>query len=91
MILELPIFFHTDSTQKLSNIDIDVPLNQCRIENICFFNINAISAYDEDFEGEKEARHSLIYCNNNSFICTLTKFEVISKIKLEMQKQLIGI
>ena len=91
MILELPIFFHTDQSQKLSDCDVEVPLSQCRVENITFININGISAYDEEFEGENEARHSKIYSNGTSFLCVLTKMEVVKRIKLEMQKQLIGI
>jgi hypothetical protein len=50
-MIKLPIYFETEKTQALKDIDIDTGLNACEIREVYFFQIASIESY---FENEKE-------------------------------------
>jgi hypothetical protein len=90
MIINLPIFFNTDATQELENASIAFSIEKCGIENVAFININAISAYNEEFDGEEKARYSKIHCNGERFICAWKKSKVESYIKKQELIQILS-
>lgn len=43
--LEIEVFWHTDQTKQLNDLDIDFNLEDCETRIITIYNINAISPY----------------------------------------------
>jgi len=48
MILEIDIFFHTDTTSTLKDLDINYPLSDCETRKVTFYSIDAIGVFIDD-------------------------------------------
>lgn len=76
MILELPIFYHTAETRQAKDAGMSYSVKDCKIRNMLFYSINAISDYlDSDNE------FCEIHCNGEMFISPLTREQVAAKIQ----------
>lgn len=67
--ISLPIFWHTDETANLSEIGVDFKMNDCRIKEITFYNIDCICSCDGDGDNEKEI-YTKVFSSGQNFICS---------------------
>ena len=65
-MIELDVFFHTDKTASLQELDLDYNVEDCEIRTMCFMEIVAIAPH---FVGDKE--YTTIHANGSEFICTM--------------------
>ncbi|MBP6238753.1 MAG: hypothetical protein KA536_21550 [Saprospiraceae bacterium] len=71
--IKLPIYHLPDGGLELERMDIEVPLEDCSVNNILFFVINAI--------GPSSYRKScVVYSNNTAFICAMTMAALENKL-----------
>lgn len=67
----IPIYYNTEDTIRLSDLDIDYNIEDCDIRDVIFLHINAIGRYiEDDIEG------TTIYANGCEFISPLKINEV---------------
>ncbi len=66
MILELPIYHHTDGTRTLKGLGLDYQIEDCEIRPITFYHIDAISPY---IDNSKE--YGSIHTNDSEYTCPL--------------------
>ncbi len=71
MKVQLPIFFHTDNTSDLFNLDVEFKVKDCSIRQVTFYIINAIAPYFEDGKV-----YTTIHSNGDNFLCPLSIQEV---------------
>jgi len=69
MKLTLPIFFVTKNVAELASIGIDSTLESNMTRPMIFYTINAIGSYIEPITNNK---YTIIYSNNQEFICDIT-------------------
>ena len=77
--ITLPIYFNTDETTSLSDLDIDYPLSDCEIRDVKFYNIAVLLPMFDDLDDNKP--YTTIISNGEKFICPLTIKEVEAQIK----------
>ena len=65
MKIEIDVFFHTDSTENLSNLGIDYDIQKCEVRRMTVYNVNAISPY----LNTNGMEYCSIHCNGSEFIC----------------------
>lgn len=76
-MITLPIYFHTEDTEKFDKVDIDYSITDCEIRPVHFFSIVAVSEFRE--EGKTVAVR--IHTNGDSFLCSLSVDEVVKAVK----------
>lgn len=81
--LKLPIFHHTDKTSELSKLSIDWKINDADLKDIYFYNINAISPWEEETEDET-LYYTSIHSNSSEYICILP----VEEVKLLIQNHI---
>lgn len=77
MKITLPIYYNTDETSNASGAGVEVPLKEYIVKDMFFYNIDAISDFENVRTGEMCTE---IHCGDRSFICPLPKEEVDAKI-----------
>jgi hypothetical protein len=71
MKLKLPILNNTDETSLLIKMDVDFYYSQCKVGEMIFYNINAISDVIDN-----NIHYTEIFSNGRMFICPLLLEEV---------------
>lgn len=74
---DIPIFFHTDQTAMLKDLNVEYSFEDCEVRQVAFFSIVAVSVYDDD----KGNYYSSVHANGGEYISPLSKHEVIEIIK----------
>lgn len=74
--IKLPIYFHSDETARLAELEIESNYEDCEIKQMHFYQISAI--VDADFDGNEG---SLIYANGDVFECPLVIDGVLKVIE----------
>lgn len=74
--LEIDIFFHTNETSNLDELEIDYDINDAELRKMIFYNINAISPYYGD---NNDVNYTTIHSNGSQFI---TPFPIIQVRKM---------
>lgn len=81
MILELPIFHHTDATRSAKDMGLNYELEDADIRPMTFYHVNALSPY---FEDGKE--YSSIHTNDSEYTCTMP-YKAVREAILVAQKE----
>jgi len=71
--IELPIYHLPDGGEQMEEMGIDIPIEDCEIVPILFFNINAIGR-------ASYRKSSVVYSNGRSFVCAMTLIALKNKI-----------
>lgn len=78
--VSLPIFHQTDESEKLKICGKDFDLEDaCEKREVVFYNINAISPYNED-----DKQYTSIHSNGTEYICSLSVKEVEKRIDISI-------
>lgn len=75
--LEIEVFFHTDQTTSLRDLDIQYNLSDCDVRKVTFYRIDAIGIFIDDDADKSE--YSSIYSSGNTFNCPL-KYAELKKL-----------
>ncbi len=67
--LDLPIFFHSDTSEIFSGLKMDYSLDLCVQRDMFFLTIDAIAPYVD--EATEEVIHSKIFSGGDMFICPM--------------------
>ena len=73
--IDLPCFYMNDDQQALSELDIDYDIRECEEKIVTFFSIDNVQEWVED-----ELNYSCIRSGGASFICPMTRKNVVNKI-----------
>ena len=73
-MIELDIYYNTDETSKLEELEIKVDLDDCELKKTLFITIDAVSPY--------EGNRTLIYSSGDIFVCALS-YKELKKILSE--------
>jgi len=75
MEIELEIFFNTEETSTLKDLDIEYSLEAAEIRKVTFYNINGIAPYfDKD-----NTEYCSILSNGSEFMCNM-KYPELKKL-----------
>lgn len=83
MGIELEIFYHTDETLSMSNLDVTYSLLECDTQMRTFYWINAISPIMDKVSGEWFCK---IFYNGTDAVCINTYEEVKELINKHFSK-----
>lgn len=65
--LEIEIYHHTEESAVAEEVGVNVPLKDCDIKPMTFYNISSVGPYiEDDFEG------SIIFSGHSSFITPIS-------------------
>lgn len=73
--IELNIYTYGDDQLPAANLEIHIPLEDCELRKITFYNIDAVSTYKEN---EKE--YTSVFAGGTNFIVDKEYNEVIELI-----------
>ena len=79
--IKLPIYFHTEESAKLAELEIEAKYEDCEVRPMHFYHINGV--VDADLDGNEG---TIIYANSSTFECPLTLDEVLQVIEKHLNK-----
>lgn len=78
-MIELNILYNTEETQKLAELELDVPIEDSEERIMTFYRIDYIRKYYSKKSGIKE--YSVVGVAGDEWICTLTYAELKKKLE----------
>jgi len=79
-MIELDIFFHTDKTASLQELELDYNIEDCEVRPMFFMDIVAISPL---FKGDKE--YTTIHANGCEFVCTMDYESLLTELGINLE------
>lgn len=76
--IDIPCFYMTDEVESLDRLDLDYDLEDCEVKKVTFFIIDNVSEW---YEGEN--RYSCIRSGGTSYICPMSRKDLVNKILQE--------
>ena len=72
--LDLEMFYHTDISETLEQLDIEEPLHTYSKKLVTFYSINALTVYLDEKDNNKE--YCRVFTGSDTFISPLTRKEL---------------
>lgn len=76
-MITLPIYFHTEETEKFEKVDMEFSIKDCEVREVYFFSIQALSEFKEN--GKVVATR--VHFNGDTMLCKLPITEVAKAVK----------
>ena len=75
----IPVYFNTDDTTRLKELDINYPLTDCDIRKVAFYSVAALVPMYDNLDDNKP--YTCVVTNGDEFYSPLSIEQITSQIK----------